>query len=127
MVLLREGRRYTEKFLKLLPLLNAHWTAALRSIGDLLKCLQPATRLLHTLCNHYKTLKDATLVALIPPLKRNLEQLLYRVKELLETHKLGEHFTAKNLRLRTITGQELSTPSPIVCFVVVHAVCACCV
>ena len=90
--MLREGKIYTEKFRKLVPALSAHFNGSMKQIGELLRALQPATRLLHTLCNHYKSQKEATLVALIPPVKRSLEQLLYAVKGILESHNLGEHF-----------------------------------
>ena len=45
-----------------------------------LKTLQQSTRCLHHYCSHSKVEKDTRLVNHVPPLKRSLEFLVFKVK-----------------------------------------------
>ncbi len=89
----------------------------------LLKSLQQSTRMLQTYCGHSKVARDTRVINNVPPLKKALEQFLFKVKvrpsvfmiisrryiidvclqELVSVHCCSDAFWIGNLKNRDIT------------------------
>ena len=77
----------------------------------LLKELQKVTRQLQSMCSHAKRIKSATLSKHGPSLRRELEVLLYRVKQMLAAHSAEHLFKAGTLKSKQLDGSELVAES----------------
>ncbi|ELR12879.1 Fanconi anemia complementation group D2 family protein [Acanthamoeba castellanii str. Neff] len=105
--LLRRGRTFLDRFMKVMPFLSAHFLGHQEEILSTFKSLQQATRTLQALCAHSKVEKLVVLVNLVPPMRRSLELLLYKVKAMLiENDSLGA-FSLGNLKHRDLAGREV--------------------
>nr|XP_039256408.1 Fanconi anemia group D2 protein-like [Styela clava] len=74
---------------------------------SILKHLQITTRQLQHLTCHSKVVKDVSFAKQVPPLKKCLETLLFRVKGMLALHNCQEAFWLGNLKNRNIQGEEI--------------------
>jgi hypothetical protein len=102
---LRAGRNFVDMFLRTsLPFLKDEFRQEPKSVVKILKSQQKATRLLQSFCAHGKSLRDTTLASLVPPLRKSLELLLYKVKELLQSQNKQRAFTVSDLKNRNIRG-----------------------
>ena len=61
------------------------------------------------MCSHTKVTRDVGLATSVPPLKRALETLLFRVKAMLHANNCLGAFWIGNLKHRTILGDEVSS------------------
>jgi len=77
----------------------------------LFKTVQQSTRSLQIICNHLKYSSGASSVSttIIPNLKKTLESLIFRVKEILSKSGCSNAFWMGNLKHRDLEGQELSS------------------
>lgn len=80
------------------------------SVILLLKTVQQSTRSLQIICNHlkYSNIKSSDPLA-IPNLKKSLESVIFRVKEILTRSGCLGAFWMGNLKHRDLEGQELSS------------------
>lgn len=107
---MRAGRTLVDLFLKIcLPFLREHFKEHRSTVIQICKMHQKPTRLLQTLCAHSKFILDTSLTSLVPPLRRSLELLLYRVKEVLQVNNAKHAFQLGNLKHRDINGEVLSS------------------
>ena len=51
-----------------------------KAVLSIVKSCQSSTRQLQSVCAHSKVVRDAAMMAAVPPLKKSLEALIYRVK-----------------------------------------------
>lgn len=107
---MRAGRTFVEVFLKsCLPFLKEQFKDHRGSVVQICKMHQKPTRMLQTFCAHSKFTRDSSLTGLVPPLRKSLELLLYRVKDLLHAHNATDAFQLGNLKHRDINGEVLSS------------------
>ncbi|PXF47554.1 Fanconi anemia group D2 protein [Gracilariopsis chorda] len=107
---MRAGRTLVDLFLKIcLPFLREHFKKHRSMVIQVCKMHQKPTRLLQTLCAHSKFTRDTSLTSLVPPLRKSLELLLYRVKEVLQVNNAKGAFQLGNLKHRDINGEVLSS------------------
>lgn len=109
-VVMRAGRSLTELFLKhCVPFLKAQFRDYKAQVVQVCKLHQKPTRLLQTFCAHSKYIRDTSLTGLVPPLRRALELVLYRVKDVLQSHNATDAFELGNLKHRDINGEVLGS------------------
>lgn len=107
---MRAGKTLVDAFLKSwVPYLKEHYKEHRPSVVAVCKMHQKPTRLLQTFCAHSKYTRDTSLTGLVPPLRKSLELLLYRVKDMLQAHNADEAFTLGNLKHRDINGEVLGS------------------
>mgnify|MGYP002393414595 CR=1 FL=1 len=86
--MLREGRKFLDAVVvRGLPFMSAHFKRFPNEITSLLRSLQPATRTIQAICGDAKASLDKNLTALVPPTKKCLERLIFKVKGLLKSNK----------------------------------------
>jgi hypothetical protein len=102
---MRAGRTFVELFLRTgLPFLKERFRQDPKGVVKVLKTQQKATRLLQSFCAHGKSLRDTKLAGLVPPLRKSLELLLYKVKEILQMQNKQRAFSVADLKNRNIRG-----------------------
>ncbi|CAN8064786.1 unnamed protein product [Agarophyton chilense] len=107
---MRAGRTLVDLFLKtFLPYLKSRFREHRSAVIQICKMHQKPTRLLQTLCAHSKFIRDTSLTNLVPSLRKSLELVLYRVKELLQANNAKNAFQLGNLKHRDINGEVLSS------------------
>ncbi|GJQ12115.1 hypothetical protein GpartN1_g3906.t1 [Galdieria partita] len=77
----------------------------------LFKELQKCTRSVHQICLFCKETKEESLLLLLPPVKKQLEMLIFRVKEMLQKQGVVHIFWLGNLKNKNLQGEAL--PSQI--------------
>eukprot|EP00178_Gracilaria_changii_P006799 TRINITY_DN220_c0_g2_i1.p1 TRINITY_DN220_c0_g2~~TRINITY_DN220_c0_g2_i1.p1 ORF type:complete len:1526 (+),score=223.61 TRINITY_DN220_c0_g2_i1:1259-5836(+) len=108
--IMRAGRTLVDLFLKVfLPYLKEGYREHRGTVIQICKLHQKPTRLLQTLCAHSKFIRDTSLTNLVPSLRKSLELVLYRVKELLQANNAKRAFALGNLKHRDINGEVLSS------------------
>lgn len=73
------------------------------------KMIQQSTRSLQIICNHLKYSSNPASTIGIPALKRTLERVIFRIKELLQRSGCLSAFWMGNLKHRDLDGNELSS------------------
>ncbi|KAI8991036.1 Fanconi anaemia protein FancD2 nuclease-domain-containing protein [Mycotypha africana] len=113
-VLLKASRLFVEQFTKYsIPYFTRVFKAYSNDIISIFKDFQSSTRMLQIICSHVKVLKDVTLAAYVPPLKKALEIVIYQVKMLLTENKIPPSaFFMGALKHRDIHGAEVSSQIP---------------
>ena len=106
---LRYGRSFIETFLKTIPLFNSHFVEYKEVILNILVKLQGSTRILQSVCAHGKVEKDRSLSRIVPYVKKSLEQLIYKVKGLIDANGCSEAFSIGTLKHRNMRGEEISS------------------
>ena len=115
--IIKESHVVLDSFLSCLAVKNIEANALLLegsgdrdSVISLLKTVQQSTRSLQILCNHlkYSNIKTSDPL-LIPNLKKSLESVIFRVKEILTRSGCLGAFWMGNLKHRNLEGQELSS------------------
>lgn len=107
---MRSGRLFVEEFIKsCLPFLKENFAHHRKTVLRILKSQQKATRLLQVFCAHSKSIRETSLTTLVPPLRRSLELLLYRVKEMLQSLDETGAYSLGNLKHRDINGEVVSS------------------
>ncbi|XP_014669534.1 PREDICTED: Fanconi anemia group D2 protein homolog [Priapulus caudatus] len=105
---LKYGRQFVEVFLRqAMPLLHRTFRSHTADVQTILKKLQLSTRFMQHMCSHSKVMKDVSLTNHVPPLKKCLETLIYRVKALLFYNKCTDAFWLGNLKNRDLQGEEI--------------------
>lgn len=85
--------------------LASHQTQVLQ----MLKTLQQATRSLQVICNYLKGQKKSHTQVNLPFMKKSLESILFRVKEMLQANNCLSAFWVGNLKHRAIDGTEVGS------------------
>jgi hypothetical protein len=84
---LKQGRLFLDRFERhCVPVLEACFLSHSDSVIAILKTVQVSTRALQNLCGHSKVSRDLALTAHVPPLRRVLETLIFRVKAMLDAN-----------------------------------------
>ncbi|KAG8230863.1 hypothetical protein J437_LFUL011503, partial [Ladona fulva] len=73
----------------------------------ILRELQSSTRFLQHLCCDCKVKGDVGLTTHVPPVKRSLEQLVFRVKDMLLKNNCAVAFWVGNLKNKNLQGEEI--------------------
>lgn len=104
---LRTGQKYVETLQKAMPLIQRHFREYSQTISVLLRDMQGITRRMQTLCAHGKEETDKSIATVVPAVKKALEMLVYRVKELVEVNGLGDVYSMGILKNRRIDGTAI--------------------
>ena len=72
------------------------------------KIVQRCTRQIQSLCAHAKIVKDSSMLAYVPKIKKQLEQMIYIIKETLKKEGAGDAFWLGNLKNRYLNGKEVT-------------------
>ncbi|KAJ1972622.1 hypothetical protein H4R35_004571 [Dimargaris xerosporica] len=113
LVCLRQGKQLVTAFIQIyLPFMERYFRTHMNAILALFKPLQRATRMLQVICGHCKTIRDTQLTALVPPTRKALETLLYRVKTMFERNNCLNAFALGSLKHRNLAGEEISSQLP---------------
>uniref|UniRef100_T1JPF9 Transcriptional repressor p66 coiled-coil MBD2-interaction domain-containing protein n=1 Tax=Strigamia maritima TaxID=126957 RepID=T1JPF9_STRMM len=105
---LKCSRSFVENFVKLgIPVLETGFKQHKDDVIGLLRSFQTGTRFVQHLCCHAKNVKQLATAKHIPPLRKNLEALLYRVKAMLALHNCRDAFWLGNLKNKDIRGEEI--------------------
>lgn len=109
---LKTGRVFVDAFtIQAMPLLDQIYRSQYENIQALLKSMQLSTRSLHHICGHSKIVKSVLLTNQIPLVKKSLEQLMLRVKEMLSINKCEEGYMIGILKNRDLMGEEIRSQS----------------
>ena len=92
-----------------LPFLSAHFKVQHQPICQLLKSLQPATRLLQAQCATVKQQQQVGALKGVVALKKELEGVVFGVKAMLQEHKCQDSFWLGNLKHKNAAGEEVSS------------------
>ncbi|KAI9258491.1 Fanconi anemia protein FancD2 nuclease-domain-containing protein [Sporodiniella umbellata] len=113
-VLLKTGKNFIDQFTKhSIPYFSQIFKTYRTNILVILKDLQASTRVLQIICSHVKVLKDISLSAYVPPLKKSLENVIYQVKMLVTRNGIpSSAFFMGALKHRDISGAEISSQIP---------------
>ncbi|KAI9366554.1 Fanconi anemia protein FancD2 nuclease-domain-containing protein [Pilaira anomala] len=113
-ILLKTGRLFIDQFTKhSIPFFTRVFKTHSTSIIGIFKDFQASTRMLQIICSHVKALKEVTLAAYVPPLKKALEIVIYQVKMLLTENRIPQSaFFMGALKHRDIRGVEISSQIP---------------
>ncbi|KAJ1720135.1 Fanconi anemia group D2 protein [Coemansia erecta] len=110
---LRGSLRLIDLFIKhILPVLDAHFFSLRADVLAVFSLVQKSTRILQNICNHSKVVKDVSLQASVPQVKRRLEQLVFQVVALMENNDCIGAINLGNLKHRDISGQVVSSQIP---------------
>ncbi|KAJ1651993.1 hypothetical protein IWQ61_007567 [Dispira simplex] len=113
LVSLKQGKRFVDAFSSYcLGFMEHQFRNHFTTVSSIFKPLQRATRILHTVCSHSKTVRDTRLTALVPPTRRALEVLLYRVKVMFDRNNCLDAFLLGSLKHRNLAGDEVSSQLP---------------
>ncbi|KAJ1980730.1 hypothetical protein H4R34_002347 [Dimargaris verticillata] len=113
LVCLRQGKQLVTAFIQIyFPFMERYFRTHMNVILALFKPLQRATRMLQVICGHCKTIRDTQLTALVPPTRKALETLLYRVKTMFERNNCLNAFSLGSLKHRNLAGEEISSQMP---------------
>lgn len=109
--LFKSSKAFVETFIKnCIPLYQLCFAEFRQNIVNTIKGMQKTTRYLQRVCSHYKDdLKDATLSAHIPGLKRSLETLLYRTRDVLSANGAEAGLTIGCLKTKDFRGNDVSS------------------
>ncbi|KAG1141804.1 hypothetical protein G6F37_006431 [Rhizopus arrhizus] len=110
-VLLKTGKLFIDQFTKhSIPYFTQIFKTYKANILAIFKDLQASTRVLQIICSHVKVLKDVSLSAYVPPLKKSLENIIYQVKMLVTRNGIpAPAFFMGALKHRDISGAEISS------------------
>ncbi|RKP05816.1 Fanconi anaemia protein FANCD2 [Thamnocephalis sphaerospora] len=107
------SKQFMDMFLRRgMTILDANFLILRNEVLTTLKVMQQATRSLHSICGDLKVYRDTQLTALVPPVKKQLEMILFRVKAMLGHHNALGAFWLGNLKHRNIAGEEVSSQMP---------------
>ncbi|KAJ1673609.1 Fanconi anemia group D2 protein, partial [Spiromyces aspiralis] len=110
---LKFGQRWVERFMRVvLPYLDTYFGAHYESIIALFGKLQKATRMLQVICGHGKIVRDKSMMAQVPVVRRALETFLFKVKALFDRHNVLSAFSLANLKHRNLAGEVVSSQMP---------------
>ncbi|CAG7723751.1 unnamed protein product [Allacma fusca] len=108
--LLKNSKFFLDSFtiygVKLLPLL---WNTDANQARSFLKHLQAPTRKIQYICEHCKVEKNTALIRYVPTVKRSLESLVFRVREILAVHGAPNAFWMGSLKHRNLDGEEINS------------------
>ena len=106
---MRSGRLIVDQFITFFPFLKEKFGNYRKLVVRTLKLQQKSTRLLQVFCAHSKSMPDKSLTSIVPQLRKTLETLLYRVKELMESQNSVKAYTLGNLKHRNISGEVVGS------------------
>ena len=76
-------------------------------VVSIIKTVQRSTRQVQSLCAHAKATKDSATLAHVPRIKKQLEQLIYQIKDTLKKLGAEDAFWLGNLKNRYLNGDEI--------------------
>ena len=109
MTAVKKGGNFIDKFLKkAMPFVTVYFKDHEEQVIMVLKTLQNSTRQLQNICTHGKTKKDASMMSAVPGLRKTLESLIFRTKQMLRSNDRMDMFWLGTLKNRNIDGMHLS-------------------
>lgn len=112
-VVLKQGKKVVDAVVANVEWVRANLSHNKENIAALItQQLQPATRQLHALCHFVKENTDTQLAKLVPPLKKSLETLLFKMSDILTAVGAGAALSVGNLKFRDHHGGALSSQIP---------------
>jgi Fanconi anemia group D2 protein len=79
-----------ELFIQYIPWLSVHFMTFEKEILSALEELQVGTRILQMICANSKVQHESSLMPLIPPTKKAMELLIFKVKAMFSSHGVVE-------------------------------------
>lgn len=76
-------------------------------VVSIIKTVQRSTRQIQSLCAHAKATKDSATLSHVPRIKKQLEQLIYQIKDTLKKLGAEDAFWLGNLKNRYLNGEEI--------------------
>ena len=73
-----------------------------------IKIVQRSTRQMQSLCAHAKVTRDSALLPYVPKVKKQLEQMIYLIRETLKKEGVEDAFWMGNLKNRYLNGEEVN-------------------
>ena len=108
--LLKTSKSFIEHFLRHgMPLMDRVFIEMREDVCSLLKTMQVCTRYLQHICSFSRGKNDASLATHVPPLRKLLEQFIFRVKGMLARNNSLEAFWLGKLKNRDLAGKELNS------------------
>lgn len=104
---LKDGRIFLDAFLRHSKALHILFSTQLNTVIALLSALQKATRQLQSICSYGKQKRDKSLAHEAPYLKRALESLIYKMKEMASDNKCLGAVYVGSLKNRRLDGTEI--------------------
>lgn len=104
--------KYSQLILKLflhggMPVVESSLKTHTDRVKDLLKSVQHTTRFLHKLCCQSKSVKNSSVIALIPSLRQSVESFNYSVKAALVANKCSVSFLLNHLKNSDLQGEAI--------------------
>ncbi|KAJ6238949.1 fanconi anemia group d2 protein [Anaeramoeba flamelloides] len=112
-LLLKEAKRFLDKFLKFTPFLQKNFTENVELINKLFRPLQKFTRQLQSICSDMKIAGNFKLIKLVPQLRKLMEKVIYEVKLLFEKVQ-SNGITIEKLRNKNISGDLVASQLPVI-------------
>ncbi|XP_046386166.1 Fanconi anemia group D2 protein [Ischnura elegans] len=107
-VLLKKSYSLVNLFLSNgMPVLDKAFSSHPQKVSSVLRELQTSTRYIQHLCCDCKVKKDVGLTAHVPVMKRVLDRLVFRVKEMLLKNNCAIAFWVGNLKNKNLRGEEI--------------------
>jgi hypothetical protein len=103
-IALKEGRRFTDEFLKQIPTLEKIFVSQSKEVVKVLIAIQKGTRKMQIICAHAKKVKNSAITTIVPLARKAMESLIYKVKVLLHGQSLQTAFSHGTLKPRAIDG-----------------------
>jgi hypothetical protein len=111
--LMKFGKKVVDAFVDKVGWLTDNIQAHKNDISLLItQNLQLATRQLHAVCHFAKENTDARLSKFVPPLKKSLETVVFRMREVLAAVGAASALTVGNLKFRDVKGETTSSQIP---------------
>ena len=107
--MLRDGRKFIERFLRTLPLMEQQFNFQQDAVLAILKPIQAGTRQLHAIMGHGKMGRDAKLAREMPKARKALELLTFRIKELAHENDCFGAIEVAGLKHRELDGTEIAS------------------
>ena len=105
MTAVKKGGSFIDKFLKkAMPFVTVYFNEHEEQVILVLKTLQNSTRQLQNICTHGKTKKDASMMSAVPGMRKTLESLIFRTKQMLRSNDRMDMFWLGTLKNRNIDG-----------------------
>ena len=105
-VALKQGKTFTEIFMKVIPTLSQNFAEHKEAINRVIFNLQRSTRQIQSLCAHSKT-NESKLASVVPSVRKVLELFVFKVKAMLKENNQAKRFWLGNLKPKSITGEAI--------------------
>jgi Fanconi anemia group D2 protein len=112
-IAIKQGRRFVDVICGFLSFVSVQFTTHREIVMTGIRLMQVGTRNLQAMCEHGKRERDVSVTAVVPFVKRSLEDFMYGVKSMFQQHQLLSAFKVGNLKAKALDGTVLSSQEDI--------------